>query len=75
MIVDCHTHIKLTSEDPETSEHLWAESYDRPLVDLFAIQSDIAEQITSALHVRVLISTLVIGSVEHVSYTTLLSLF
>jgi len=24
MIVDCHTHIKLTSEDPETSEHLAA---------------------------------------------------
>ena len=36
--------------DAETNEALWAESYDRELTDLFDIQSDIAQEITAALH-------------------------
>ena len=35
--------------DPETEEHLWAETYDRDYADIFAIQSDVAEKIASAL--------------------------
>jgi serine/threonine protein kinase/tetratricopeptide (TPR) repeat protein len=35
--------------DAETDEHLWAETYDRDLNDIFAIQSDLALQIASAL--------------------------
>ena len=35
--------------DAETDEHLWAETYDRELTDVFAIQSDVAMQIASAL--------------------------
>jgi serine/threonine-protein kinase len=35
--------------DAETDEHLWAETYDRQLTDIFAIQSDVALQIASAL--------------------------
>ncbi|NIN71303.1 MAG: tetratricopeptide repeat protein [Gemmatimonadetes bacterium] len=35
--------------DAQTDEHLWAEIYDRDLTDIFAIQSDIAQQIVAAL--------------------------
>ena len=33
----------------ETDEHLWADSYDGQLQDLFALQEDIAIQVASAL--------------------------
>ncbi len=39
--------------DASTDEHLWAETYDRELADIFAIQSDVARQITDALKARV----------------------
>ncbi len=35
--------------DAESDEHVWSETYDRQLTDLFAIQSDVALQIASAL--------------------------
>jgi serine/threonine protein kinase/tetratricopeptide (TPR) repeat protein len=35
--------------DPRTDLHLWAETYDRDLDDIFAIQTDVALQIASAL--------------------------
>ncbi len=35
--------------DAETDEHIWAETYDRELTDIFAIQSDVAFHITAAL--------------------------
>jgi serine/threonine-protein kinase len=35
--------------DPRSDEHLWAESYDRELDDIFAIQGDVALQIAAAL--------------------------
>ena len=35
--------------DPRTDEHRWAETYDRDLDDIFAIQTDVALQIASAL--------------------------
>lgn len=35
--------------DTRTNRHLWAERYDRDLADVFAIQSEIAQQITSQL--------------------------
>jgi TolB-like protein/tetratricopeptide (TPR) repeat protein len=36
----------------ETDQHIWAEDYDRDLTDVFAIQSDLAEKITSALQAK-----------------------
>jgi adenylate cyclase len=36
------------------NEHLWSETYDRILEDVFAIQSDIATTVASALRVRLL---------------------
>ncbi len=38
--------------DAATDKHLWAERYDRDLTDVFAIQSDIAQQIAGALQAR-----------------------
>jgi len=35
--------------DAETDRHLWAETYDRQLTDIFAIQTDVALQIAAAL--------------------------
>jgi len=35
--------------DAETDQHLWAQTYDRDLTDIFAIQSDVALQIAAAL--------------------------
>ncbi|UCC84657.1 MAG: hypothetical protein JSW46_06955 [Gemmatimonadota bacterium] len=34
----------------DSDEHLWAETYDRVLEDVFAVQSDVAENIARALH-------------------------
>ena len=38
--------------DANTDEHLWSNSYDRELDDIFAIQSEISEQVARALRVR-----------------------
>jgi adenylate cyclase len=38
--------------DTGTSEHLWAESYDRELKDVLAIQTDISKTVAEALKVR-----------------------
>ncbi len=35
--------------DARTDEHLWAETYDRDLKDVFTIQSEVAQQIAAAL--------------------------
>lgn len=38
--------------DARTDSHIWAESYDRDLADVFAIQSEIAETIADQLRVK-----------------------
>ncbi len=40
--------------DAERDRHVWADSYDRDLQDIFAIQSDIARRVAEALQVRLL---------------------
>ena len=40
--------------DAERDRHLWTESYDRNLQDVFEIQSDIAKQVAEALQVQLL---------------------
>jgi len=40
--------------DSQTSDHLWAESYNRELKDVFAIQSEISETVADALRVQLL---------------------
>jgi TolB-like protein/class 3 adenylate cyclase len=39
--------------DGNTGAHLWAERYDRPLDDVFAVQDDITGKIVQALHLEV----------------------
>ena len=38
--------------DARTDHHLWAQTYDRELADVFAIQTDLAQKIASALHAK-----------------------
>ena len=47
------SQVRITAQliDAETDEHLWAETYDRELTDVFAIQSEIAARIADELHV------------------------
>jgi TolB-like protein/Tfp pilus assembly protein PilF len=40
--------------DVRKDEHLWSQSYDRKLEDVFAIQSDIANKVAEALQVHIL---------------------
>jgi len=48
--------LRITAQliDSRTSDHLWVESYDRRLDDVFAVQSDVAKQVAEALRVRIL---------------------
>jgi serine/threonine protein kinase/Flp pilus assembly protein TadD len=40
--------------DAESDAHLWAETFDRDLTDVFAIQTEVAERIAGALRARLL---------------------
>jgi adenylate cyclase len=40
--------------DARSQAHLWAESYDRQLADVFAVQSDVAQQVAKALRIALL---------------------
>jgi adenylate cyclase len=43
-------HVQLI--DAESDAHLWAERYDRELIDIFAVESDIAAKIAEALKAK-----------------------
>jgi tetratricopeptide (TPR) repeat protein len=47
--------VRITAQliDARTDEHLWAESYDRELSNIFEVQSDVAQKIVEALQVNV----------------------
>jgi adenylate cyclase len=40
--------------DVESDKHLWAQSYDRELDDVFAVQGDIAKRVAEALRIKIL---------------------
>lgn len=44
--------VRITAQliDAENDRHLWSDTYDRELVNIFVIQSEIANAITSAIH-------------------------
>ena len=48
--------VRITAQliDVETDSHLWSETYDRQLDDIFAIQDEIANAVVDALKVRLL---------------------
>jgi len=45
------TRVRITAQliDARTSNHLWAESYDRDMSDVFAIQTEVASKVAGAL--------------------------
>jgi adenylate cyclase len=45
--------VRITAQliDTPSQAHLWAESYDRQLADVFAVQSDVAQQVAKALQI------------------------
>jgi TolB-like protein/Flp pilus assembly protein TadD len=58
--------VRITAQliDPATNAHLWSEDYDRDLVDVFSIQSDIAMNIANALEAEFSLAEQ--ASIEHV---------
>jgi adenylate cyclase len=50
------TRLRITLQliDVQSQGHLWAQSYDRNLEDVFAIQCDVAKKVADALRVRIL---------------------
>ena len=46
--------VRITAQlvDSDTDENLWAETYDRDMSDVFAIQSEVAEQIAERMQTR-----------------------
>ena len=50
--------VRVTAQliDASTDTHLWSETYDRPLDDVFAIQDDIAVAVADRLHLEILSS-------------------
>lgn len=46
-------HVRITAQliEAESDSHLWSETYDREMKDVFAIQDDIAQSIVKALQV------------------------
>ncbi len=51
---DSMLRITVKLVESHSQEHLWTQNYDRPLADVFAIQSDIAQQVAEALQLRLL---------------------
>jgi TolB-like protein/Flp pilus assembly protein TadD/predicted Ser/Thr protein kinase len=49
-------HVRITAQLVKVADgfHLWSETYDRELDDIFAVQDDIARSVSSALKVRLL---------------------
>ena len=50
------TKVRITTQliDAATDKHLWSETYDRELDDIFAIQDEIARKVVDELHVTLL---------------------
>lgn len=51
--VDRQVRITAQLIDPNTDRHLWSESYDRELSDIFLLQQEIAQSIVTALQDRI----------------------
>ena len=50
------TQVRITAQliDAGTDKHVWSETYDRELDDIFAIQDEIAQKVVDVLHVTLL---------------------
>lgn len=50
--LDDHVRVSVQLIDARTDAHLWAQTYDRVVADVFAIQTEIARAVTEQLKVR-----------------------
>src|SRR5712691_7045763 len=50
--IDNRVRVNVQLINANNDEHIWAEDYDRDLTDVFAIQTDLAQKIASALQAR-----------------------
>ena len=55
--VDRHVRVTAQLIDPDSDLHLWSESYDRELSDIFVLQEEIAQAIVTALQDEIGIQT------------------
>ena len=46
-------HVNVQLIDTRTDSHIWAEEYDRDVKDMFAVQSEIAQQVAEQLHAKI----------------------
>jgi TolB-like protein len=51
--VNDYVRITVQLIDAPSDAHLWASNYDRELVDVFAVQSEVAKAITNSLHLEI----------------------
>jgi TolB-like protein/Tfp pilus assembly protein PilF len=49
------SRVRITAQliDANTDDHIWAETYDRDLVDIFAVQTEVAGKVAAALKVAI----------------------
>jgi TolB-like protein len=54
-VIKANGRVRITAQliDARSDEHIWAESYDRPLRDILAIQSEVAAAIAAAVKARI----------------------
>ena len=50
--IDNRVRVSVQLINADNDEHIWAEDYDRDLTDVFAIQTDLAQKIASALQAK-----------------------
>lgn len=46
-------HLNVQLIDARTDSHVWAEEYDRDVKDMFALQSEIAQEVAGQLHAKI----------------------
>jgi TolB-like protein/tetratricopeptide (TPR) repeat protein len=51
--VDNHVRITVQLIDADTDTHLWASNYDHDLIDVFAVQSAVAKEISDSIHLEI----------------------
>jgi TolB-like protein len=51
--IDNHVRVTVQLIEATTDEHLWANNYDRELVDVFAVQSAVAREITNSIQLEI----------------------
>jgi adenylate cyclase len=61
-VLHSHNQVRVTAQLIEvvTDRHIWAETYDRDLRDVVALQADVAQSIAKAIGTRVITVQMVV---------------